>query len=30
MIQIALANPDETKNLMDAESYQAFLREQAE
>ena len=30
MIQIALANPDETKDLMDAESYQAFLREQAE
>ena len=30
MIQIALANPDEIKNLMDAESYQAFLREQAE
>ncbi len=30
MIQIALANPDETKSLMDAESYQAFLREQAE
>ena len=30
MIQIALANPDETKNLMDADSYQAFLREQAE
>jgi glycine cleavage system H protein len=30
MIQIALANPDELKNLMDAEAYQAFLREQAE
>jgi glycine cleavage system H protein len=30
MIQIALANPEETKSLMDAESYQAFLREQAE
>ena len=30
MIQIALANPDETKSLMDADSYQAFLREQAE
>src|SRR3954464_9848864 len=24
MIQIALANPEETKSLMDAESYQAF------
>ena len=30
MIQIALANPDETKSLMDAEAYQAFLRDQAE
>jgi glycine cleavage system H protein len=30
MIQIALSNPDETKGLMDAETYQAFLREQAE
>ncbi|HVR02216.1 MAG TPA: glycine cleavage system protein H, partial [Polyangia bacterium] len=30
MIQIALANPDELKNMMDAEAYQAFLREQAE
>ena len=30
MIQIALANPDELKSLMDAEAYQAFLREQAE
>ena len=30
MIQIALANPDELKALMDAEAYQAFLREQAE
>lgn len=30
MIQIALANPEETKSLMDADSYQAFLREQAE
>jgi glycine cleavage system H protein len=30
MIQIALANPDELKTLMDAEAYQAFLREQAE
>ena len=30
MIQIALANPDETKSLMDAESYQTFLRDQAE
>jgi len=30
MIQVALANPDETKSLMDSETYQAFLREQAE
>jgi len=30
MIQIALANPDELTSLMDAEAYQAFLREQAE
>ena len=30
MIQIALANPDEIKSLMDAETYQTFLREQAE
>jgi glycine cleavage system H protein len=30
MIQIALASADELKNLMDAASYQAFLREQAE
>jgi glycine cleavage system H protein len=30
MIQIALANPDELKSLMDAEAYQVFLREQAE
>jgi glycine cleavage system H protein len=30
MIQIALANPDELKNLMDAEAYQVFIREQAE
>ena len=30
MIQLALANPDELKGLMDAEAYQAFLREQAE
>jgi glycine cleavage system H protein len=30
MIQIALANPDELKSLMDAEAYQTFLREQAE
>ena len=30
MIQIALANPDELKTLMDAETYQAFIREQAE
>ena len=30
MIQIALSNPDEIKSLMDADSYQSFLREQAE
>jgi glycine cleavage system H protein len=30
MIQIALANPEEIKGLMDADSYQTFLREQAE
>ena len=30
MIQIALANNDELKSLMDAEAYQAFIREQAE
>jgi glycine cleavage system H protein len=30
MIQIALSNPDEIKGLMDADTYQAFLREQAE
>ena len=30
MIQIALANPDEIKSLMDADSYQTFLRDQAE
>ena len=30
MIQIALANPDEIKGLMDADTYQTFLREQAE
>jgi glycine cleavage system H protein len=30
MIQIALANPDETKALMDGETYQTFVREQAE
>ena len=30
MIQIALANPDELKSLMDAEAYQTFIREQAE
>jgi glycine cleavage system H protein len=30
MIQIALANPDELKSLMDAEAYQAFIREQGE
>jgi glycine cleavage system H protein len=30
MIQIAVANPDELKALMDAEAYQSFIREQAE
>jgi glycine cleavage system H protein len=30
MIQIAIANPDELKALMDAEAYQSFIREQAE
>ncbi len=30
MIQIALANPDELDGLMDADAYQAFLREQGE
>ncbi|HVU53243.1 MAG TPA: glycine cleavage system protein GcvH [Polyangia bacterium] len=30
MIQIAVANPDELKALMDAEAYQAFIREQGE
>jgi glycine cleavage system H protein len=30
MIQIALSNPDETKGLMDAETYQSFLRDQGE
>jgi glycine cleavage system H protein len=30
MIQIALTNPDELKSLMDAETYQTFIREQAE
>jgi glycine cleavage system H protein len=30
MIQIALANPDELKSLMDADTYQTFIREQAE
>ena len=30
MIQIALSNPAEVENLLSAESYQAFLREQAE
>jgi len=30
MIQVALSNPDETKGLMDADTYQAFLREQGE
>jgi glycine cleavage system H protein len=30
MIQVALANPDELKALMDAEAYQTFIREQAE
>jgi glycine cleavage system H protein len=30
MIQIALASPDELRSLMDADAYQAFLREQGE
>lgn len=30
MIQIELAKPDETKELMDAEAYQEFLKETAE
>jgi glycine cleavage system H protein len=30
MIQIALASPDELKALMDAETYQTFVREQGE
>jgi glycine cleavage system H protein len=30
MIQIALSNPDELKALMDAETYQTFVREQGE
>lgn len=30
MIQIELAKPDETRALMDAEAYQAFLKETAE
>ena len=30
MIQIAVANPDELKALMDAETYQTFIREQGE
>ena len=30
MIQIALSNPAEVESLLSAESYQAFLREQAE
>src|SRR3954469_20861041 len=30
MIQVALSNPDETKGLMDADTHQAFLREQGE
>jgi glycine cleavage system H protein len=30
MIQIELAKPDETKGLMDAETYQEFLKEQGE
>jgi glycine cleavage system H protein len=30
MIQIALSNPDELKSLMDAETYQTFVREQGE
>jgi glycine cleavage system H protein len=30
MIQLAVANPDELKGLMDSETYQAFIREQGE
>lgn len=30
MIQVALSNPDELKSLMDAETYQTFVREQGE
>jgi glycine cleavage system H protein len=30
MIQIALTNPDEIRGLMDADTYQTFLREQSE
>lgn len=30
MIQIEIANPDETRQLLDAAAYQAFLKEQAE
>ncbi|HET6284583.1 MAG TPA: glycine cleavage system protein GcvH [Polyangia bacterium] len=30
MIQIALANADEVKGLMDADTYQTFVKEQAE
>jgi hypothetical protein len=30
MIQIAVTSPDELKALMDAESYQTFVREQGE
>jgi glycine cleavage system H protein len=30
MIQIALSSPDELKSLMDAETYQTFVREQGE
>jgi len=30
MVKIAVANPEEAKNLMDGESYRAFLRVQAE
>ena len=30
MIQVAVSNPDELGNLLDAEAYQTFLREQGE
>jgi hypothetical protein len=30
MIQVALSNPKDLEGLMDAESYQSFLREQGE